>query len=69
MKNEFNFDEAMSRLILIADALEKDDIALDKAILLFEEGLDLSKKCQDQLGVYEEKVKTLVQKHSGQSND
>ena len=69
MKNEFNFDEAMSRLTVIADALEKDDIALDKAISLFEEGLDLSKKCQDQLSVYEEKVKTLVQKHSGQSNE
>ncbi|NLL75179.1 MAG: exodeoxyribonuclease VII small subunit [Erysipelothrix sp.] len=61
-----NFDEAMKRLTQIADELEKDDLPLDDAIKLFEEGLELSAQCQKQLKGYEDKVSDLVKKHSGE---
>lgn len=61
-----NFDEAMKRLAIIADELEKDDLSLDKAIALFEEGLELSSLCQKQLKGYETKVSELVKKHTGE---
>lgn len=67
--NEFNFDEAMKRLNVIANELEKDDLSLDQSIALFEEGLSLSSACQKQLGNYENKVKELVLAHSGKNND
>ena len=63
MTQEFNFEEAMNRLSQISTELEREDIALDTAIALFEEGLELSKKCQLTLETYENKVKDLVQKH------
>ena len=66
--NEFNFDAAMKRLNLIASELEKDDISLDASIQLFEEGLNLSKQCQEQLAIYENKVKELVSQHRGKQN-
>ncbi len=63
--NEFNFDEAMKRLNVISQELEREDLSLDQSIQLFEEGLNLSKKCQEQLNNYEDKVKELVATHSG----
>lgn len=69
MSNEFDFEKAMERLNEISQALESDTIALDKAMSLFEEGLDLSKKCQLTLESYEERVKDLVLKHKGEQND
>lgn len=67
-KPVFNFDEAMKRLGTIADMLERDELPLDEAIKLFEEGLELSKQCQDQLSVYEKNVKDLVRKHQETPN-
>jgi exodeoxyribonuclease VII small subunit len=69
MSNVFDFEKAMERLNEISQALESDTIALDKAMSLFEEGLDLSKKCQLTLESYEERVKDLVLKHKGEQND
>ncbi|QIK70057.1 exodeoxyribonuclease VII small subunit [Erysipelothrix sp. HDW6C] len=69
MTQEFNFETAMKRLSTIADELEKDTLPLDDAIALFEEGLELSKQCQEKLNGYEQTVKTLVQKHQGDKND
>ena len=69
MTQTFNFEAAMERLNVIAQELEKDDVPLEKAIALFEEGLNLSKKCQVQLNTYEAKVKDLVEKHQGEKND
>ena len=64
----FNFEKAMQRLNEIAQHLEDDKLPLDEAIKLFEEGLDLSKKCQAQLDYYENSVKELVNKHRGDTN-
>lgn len=69
MNKDFNFETAMARLAEIANELEKDSLPLDKAISLFEEGLNLSKQCQERLSGYESQVKELVQKHQGDNND
>ena len=69
MTKIFNFEESMARLAEIADLLEKDTLPLDDSIKLFEEGLELSKKCQLKLDEYENKVKDLVVKHQNDNND
>ncbi|CAM3536202.1 exodeoxyribonuclease VII small subunit [Erysipelothrix sp. HDW6B] len=66
MSETFNFEAAMKRLAEIATLLEKDDLSLDNAIALFDEGLQLSKQCQTRLTQYETTVKELVQKHQGE---
>lgn len=67
--SEFNFDEAMKRLDTISIELAKDDIKMEDALKLFEEGLDLSAKCQKRLNDYENKVNDLVVKHQGESRE
>lgn len=66
MSDTFNFEVAMKRLAEITTLLEKDDLSLDNAIALFDEGLQLSKQCQNRLTQYETTVKELVQKHQGE---
>lgn len=62
-EKNFDFEQAMLRLNVISQELESDSISLDKAIELFDEGLTLSKQCQDTLQTYENRVKELVVKH------
>ena len=69
MIEKFNFEAAMIRLNQISELLESDSVAIDEALELFEEGLDLSKQCQYVLSGYENKVKTLVQKHTQEKQD
>ena len=69
MTEKSNFEAAMIRLNQISELLESDSVAIDEALELFEEGLDLSKQCQDVLSGYEKKVKTLVQKHTQEEQD
>lgn len=64
----FNFDEAMKRLAVISETLSQDDLEMDKALALFEEGLALSAQCQKKLKEYETKVNELVVKHQGEQN-
>ena len=65
---KFNFDEAMKRLAVISETLSQDDLEMDKALALFEEGLSLSAQCQQKLKEYETKVNELVIKHQGDQN-
>ena len=50
------FEESLSRLEKIVDELEKGDIPLDKALALFEEGIQLSGSCRKELEAAEGKV-------------
>jgi len=69
MSEQFNFEDAMKRLNQISEKLEQEDVAIDEALALFEEGLNLSKQCQAVLEGYEEKVKSLVAQHQNGRDD
>lgn len=69
MMSEMKFDEAMKRLEEISEALSKEDLAMEKALELFEEGLSLSTGLQKKLKEYEERVNDLVLKHQGENNE
>ncbi len=49
MKKELKFEEALVRLAEINEKLESADISLDDSVILFKEGLELSKLCQKKL--------------------
>lgn len=53
------FEEMMNRLNEIVDALESEELNLDKSIKLYEEGLKLSKEIKDELSKFEEKISKL----------
>ncbi|MDP4115938.1 MAG: exodeoxyribonuclease VII small subunit [Bacteroidota bacterium] len=58
-KNELNFEKKLKRLEEISVLLENEEIDLDKAIELYEEGLALSKECSERLKTAELRINEL----------
>ena len=54
------FEKSIKELEKIVEALEKGDKSLDESITLFEEGIKLSKECNDYLDKAEKKVSVLI---------
>lgn len=65
--NTPSFKKSMSRLNEIVGALEKNDLELEEAIALFEEGLSLVQTCDGQLKNFENKVATLLESYQEDS--
>ncbi|MDD3049399.1 MAG: exodeoxyribonuclease VII small subunit [Bacilli bacterium] len=59
-KNKKGFKESMNRLEEIVSLLEKNEIELEQAMTLFEEGLKLVSECDTQLNTFENKVQSLL---------
>ena len=57
--SELKFEEALARLEKIVLSLEKGELELEKALGLFEEGLELIKICDGQLKAAEQKLEQL----------
>lgn len=59
---ELKFEEAMQELETIANDLEKGDLSLEESVTKFEEGMKLSKQCNDMIEKAEKKITILLQK-------
>lgn len=59
-KKELNFEEAMEKLEKISTELEDGKLTLDESVEKFEEGMKLSKECNDILEKAEKKITMLV---------
>ncbi len=57
------FEECLQRLEKIVDELERGDIPLEKALTLFEEGIQLSNSCRKELEEAEGKVEILLKQN------
>ncbi len=55
-----DFEKSMEKLEKIAEELEKDDLGLDTSVKLFEEGMELSKKCNEMLQNAEKKITVII---------
>ena len=53
---EINFEDTMKKLENIANELEKGDLDLDTSVSKFEEGMKLSKKCNEILENAEKRI-------------
>ena len=60
-EKQLKFQEAMKRLDAIVNQLNDQDLELETAMDLFEEGLMLSKQCSRQLEAFETKVNQLME--------
>ena len=60
------FEQAMKQLEKIVQDLESGDMALEKAIKTFEEGVQLSKFCSKKLDETEKRITILMQNSDGQ---
>ena len=68
MAKKQSFKQSMSRLEEIVEALEKNEIELEEAISLFEEGLKLVNSCNGQLTTFENKVQDLLTSYQKEDN-
>jgi len=64
-KNELSFEQGLERLEKIVQELEKGDLALERALQLFEEGMQLSGACRKKLEEAENRVEILLKKSDG----
>ena len=60
MEQKLPFKQSMSRLEEIIAEQEKNEIELEDAIALFEEGLQLVNSCDSQLKNFENRVQELL---------
>lgn len=59
--NELPFEQAMQRLEEVVRRLEEGEVPLEEAIELYQEGIRLSRLCNQKLDVIEAKVMQLVE--------
>lgn len=69
MAEKTTFKKAMQRSEEIINELEKNDIELEEAIRLFEEGLQLVNNCDKQLKHFENKVQKLMETYQEDTKD
>ena len=55
-----NFEEQIEKLENIVNELEKGDLNLDESVAKFEEGIKISKECNEILETAEKKITILV---------
>lgn len=60
-KEDLSFEELVTKLEDVTNKLEKDNLNLDESIKLFEEGMKISKKCNEKLEEAEKKITILLQ--------
>lgn len=65
MNKEGSFESTLSRLEQIASALDRDDVPLEQALVLFEEGIAKLREATAALEVAEGKVQTLIEQSQG----
>lgn len=62
LKKEVSFEESLAKLEEIVEKLESPDVPLADSIKLFQEGMMLSKACDETLQKFEENITVLSEK-------
>ena len=60
-----SFEASLSALEKIVRELERGDLPLEKSLELFEEGVRLSRECQERLNQAERRIEVLLQDEAG----
>ena len=61
-----SLESSLKRLEEIVETLEHGDVSLDDAVILYEEGVQISKGCAEKLKAAELKIKRLSKEIDGQ---
>lgn len=63
--DELSFEQLYERLEEVTARLESGDLSLEQSVALFEQGMELAKRCQGLLGDVEQRVETLRRAFDG----
>lgn len=59
-KKPFNFEQALGELETLVTAMESGDMSLEESLSAFEQGIRLTRECQEALTQAEQKVQLLL---------
>lgn len=62
-KKIFQFEDSLSKLEHLVEQMEDGDFSLEESLKAFEEGIKLTRECQQALKKAEQKVQILIQKN------
>lgn len=62
-KEQLSFEEAMKQLEELVEKLESGEVPLEKAIQYYQEGMKLSKLCNEKLGNVEKQMQQIMNEH------
>jgi exodeoxyribonuclease VII small subunit len=57
---EPSYEESLERLRTVVDQMESGNLGLEESLRLFEEGMSLSRRCEDRLRAVEDQVRLLT---------
>lgn len=60
-----SFEASLEALEQIVHELEKGDLPLEKSLELFEQGISLSRQCQERLSQAERRIEVLLRDNQG----
>ncbi|AMA72521.1 MULTISPECIES: exodeoxyribonuclease VII small subunit [Aneurinibacillus] len=63
---DMSFEEAMKQLENVVQQLEAGEVPLERAIALFQEGMELSRLCSRKLEDVEQKIEMLLEQEGEQ---
>ena len=63
---EVKFEEALKRLEKIVDELERGELSLDEALKKYQEGIELSRMCNQRLESAKKKIELLTKNKKGE---
>ncbi|EAR08865.1 exodeoxyribonuclease VII small subunit [Reinekea sp. MED297] len=66
-KDAPSFEDNLAQLEAIVGQLESGDLSLDDAMKAFEQGIRLTRECQESLSTAEQKVQVLMAKNGEES--
>jgi exodeoxyribonuclease VII small subunit len=62
-KKTFQFEDSLSKLEHLVEQMEDGEFSLEESLKAFEEGIKLTRECQQALKKAEQKVQMLIQKN------
>ncbi|HJL62429.1 MAG TPA: exodeoxyribonuclease VII small subunit [Pseudomonadales bacterium] len=62
-KKSYPFEESLAKLEGLVEKMESGDLTLEDSLKTFEEGIKLTRECQEALKQAEQKVNLLIEKN------
>ncbi len=62
-----DFEKSLKQLEALVEQLERGDDSLEDSLRRFEEGIALSRQCQEALKAAEQRVKVLIESKTGEA--
>ncbi len=64
-KKTMSFEDSLAKLEIIVEKLESNELPLEEALKLFQEGVTLEKSCSEQLAKVEKEVQKVMENSDG----